>query len=117
MSRQADPEKARVWRRRLDRYASCGLTIADFCEAERVSEATFQYWRRRLAEDRSSGAVTAGNRPASDAGFLPIRVSLATVEIHLPGGARVSIPSGETTALRIAIEAALQRAAGPESAS
>ena len=118
MSKPVDLEKTRSWRKRFQRFERSGLTIADFCAMENVTAANFQYWRRRLANDPrpSSGTQGSKKRRSPPSGFLPVRVSLATVDIRLPGGASVSIPSGDTTALRVAIEVIVQRSSDKEKA-
>lgn len=120
MSRRPDSEKARAWRQRLQRFERSSFTITDFCSAEDVSEATFHYWRRRLAKQSPTRAPVIGSQGHGQAqrhvGFMPVRVSLSTVDIHLPNGTRVSIPSTETSALRVVIEAALHSEFTPENA-
>ena len=67
MSRPRDLGLEHTWRLRLRRQAAGGLSIADFCERERVSTASFYAWRRRLA----APPVTA---PADPPLFVPIRL-------------------------------------------
>ena len=49
MARPKDPNLERAWRQRLQRQATSGQSISDFCSREGVSSASFQYWKRRLA--------------------------------------------------------------------
>lgn len=92
MARPKDPQLERLWRRRLERQSSSGLSIAVFCSREGVSEASFQYWKRRLlAQPRST--------PEQPPLFVPLRagaqghdvdgVICKNVEIELPHRVRV----------------------------
>ncbi len=51
MTRFPNPQLARQWRERLDRFAHSELTIAEFCELEGYSPASFYQWRRKLAAE------------------------------------------------------------------
>jgi hypothetical protein len=66
MARPKDLSLEHTWRLRLDRQATGGLSIPDFCEREGVSTASFYAWRRRLA-----APVTAPSDPPL---FVPIRL-------------------------------------------
>ena len=106
MARTIDREKQGEWRRRLRRFDTSGLSVAEFCDAEAVSPASFYQWRKRLAAEHVEQDAGRGVRPGGP-GFVPVHVTAtAAVEIHLPNGARVCLPGGDAEALRIAIEAA-----------
>ncbi|TWT92267.1 IS66 family insertion sequence element accessory protein TnpA [Neorhodopirellula pilleata] len=45
-----NPELARQWRERIERFDDAGTTIAEFCHAEGYSVASFYQWRRRLRQ-------------------------------------------------------------------
>ena len=56
--------KVRLWLNRLSRYEESGLTVARFCGQEKLSIATFYYWRRRLVtRDRSAVPVRSSSGP------------------------------------------------------
>jgi hypothetical protein len=48
MARPKDPHLERIWRQRLLRQTSSGLSIPAFCAREGVSSASFHFWKRRL---------------------------------------------------------------------
>lgn len=83
-----NPELARQWRERIGRFDDAGTTIAEFCQTEGYSVASFYQWRRRLRQ-----AV------CEPPGFIAVEVpddqevsaALANVEIELPGGAIVRL--------------------------
>lgn len=115
MGRSLDEGKRSLWRQRLSRYARSSQTVAAFCAAEGVSVPTFYQWTRKLGADRSERddrAERALGTPASSSAwdgptFVPVRIEgAAVVEIELPNGARVRVPSGDVGALSAAIAAA-----------
>jgi hypothetical protein len=98
MFRGVKSTKEDQWRSRLRRFQSSGMSVKRFCEAERVSAASFYQWRKRLkTEERKQDPPT----------FLPVRLTqAAAIEIHLPNGARVCLPAGQAEVVRVAIDAA-----------
>lgn len=101
MGRKANGSVAAAWMERLARQRRSGLSIAEFCRREGISPPSFYAWRRRLEKD-------------APALFVPVELSRAGVpsaggvQIELPGGALVTLPteaSSElvTTAIRAAM--------------
>jgi hypothetical protein len=82
--RESKPEP--FWRDLIDRWRASGQTVAAFCAAHRVSQATFYSWRKRLA---TPGPYTTAIVPT----FAPVRVVPdPTAEVVLPGGLIVRVP-------------------------
>lgn len=105
MARAADWSKHQVWQQRLQRFEQCDSTVAAFCQAESVSVASFQQWRRILGR-RPAARRSARQTSASRQAFLPVEiVGAATIEIHLPNGARLTVPAGDLAALETAVAA------------
>jgi hypothetical protein len=87
MARPKDPELERLWRQRLLRHSTSGLSITKFCSRAGVPCSSFYYWKRRLA---------AGSRPAHRQPplFVPLRIDgqprdrqpagTAGLEVELP---------------------------------
>jgi hypothetical protein len=123
---QRDPAKERYWRRIVRQWRSSGLSVRDFCDWQALSEPCFYAWRRELAKrDREAaagvpgiGAARAGrpgkqNLPSRSptAAFLPVQVVADSgrdaaslpqphgIEVHLPGGVRLTVPPGCDRAL------------------
>ena len=88
-----DLEKERTWRAVLDRQRQSGLSVRAFCERERISEASYDVWRRELqrrdhespsgrqpirefpvrpASRSASVAATSMNRPVDSPAFVPV---------------------------------------------
>jgi|GEM_PF-5393037 len=84
MSRQSDPEKLRMWRERLARFASSGLSLGQFCARKSVSTPSFYHWRKKLGlKDRHRSGTKDHPRlradPAAERGrFRQIAVAAAT---------------------------------------
>ena len=84
-SRHSKPEP--FWRDLIDRWKASGQSVAAFCNAQRVSEATFYAWRKRLAARARCQTLSA---PA----FAPVRVVPdPTAEVILPNGLIVRVPA------------------------
>lgn len=101
MARMVDHENQRLWRSRLRRYKTSGLTVTEFCDVEEISVASFYQWRKRLTAGREDSGPSLP--------FVPVHVSpvpVSAVEIHLPNGARICLPGGDAEVLRVAIESA-----------
>ena len=104
------PAPREIWSERLRRYASSGLTVAAFCQRERVSVPTFYYWRRKLP----AVAGTSGGGPDRRLGrgpqqpdFVPIAIrNSAAIKMRLPNGAQLWLPAGDADLLCAAIAAA-----------
>ena len=89
-----------VWRERLARFASSGLSVKAFCEREGVSPSNFHAWKRRLG----SGREHAPSRPKAFGPqegkplFVPVALNGQTLapdserRITLPGGAVAHVP-------------------------
>ena len=97
------PDRQSQWRARLARWRKSGLSIRRFCFDEGVSEPSFFSWRRRLLSDGNGDASIEHRQvsPVPGAMFLPMEVidggssvDRASVEIRLPSGATLRLPSG-----------------------
>ena len=98
-ARRFKPEP--FWRDLIDRWKASGQSVAAFCAAHGVSQATFYAWRKRLAARTPSTARTA---PA----FAAVRVVPdATAEVILPTGLIVRVPVGADPAAIARLVAAL----------
>ena len=98
-ARRSKPEP--FWHDLIDRWEVSGQSIATFCAAHRVSQATFYAWRKRLAARARSTARAA---PA----FAAVRiVPDATAEVILPTGLVVRVPIGTDPAVVARLIAAL----------
>lgn len=111
MSRSSDSQKLSVWRGRFERFSSSGLPVGRFCSRERVSVASFYYWRKKLGPGSIARAM-GRRRQAPDpsvsehAGvFRLVTVVPATsgVRIHLPGGTRIEVGTEHPEVVRAVV--------------
>jgi hypothetical protein len=80
MARPKDPDLERLWRQRLRRQTSSGLSIPAFCAREGVSSASFHAWKRRL----TTRSLPARPQPPL---FVPLRLDSSSRPADpLPGG-------------------------------
>jgi hypothetical protein len=114
-----DQTKERHWRQIMRRWRRSGLSVREFCDWQALSEPCFYAWRRELAKRDREAAAVADSATAAKAGkqdessrtsgptFVPVTVvadgALADpacpsrpdwLEVHLPGGMRLSVPPG-----------------------
>jgi hypothetical protein len=78
-----------TWMARLARFTDSALTVAAFCDRERVSVPAFYYWKRQLDDGRPAAA-------ADPVPLLPVRLTAGPtpVELLLPGGRVLRLPPG-----------------------
>src|ERR1035437_2190007 len=96
-------QKQQTWRDHFARQANSGMSVAEFCRSEGLSEGGFYSWRKRLtAEDRAQtlpqppaatpfidlGIVktSAKNAPASHVAASPPSASAFAVEVRIDLG-------------------------------
>jgi hypothetical protein len=111
MPHSSDPQKLGVWQVRFRRFSSSGLSVERFCAQERVSVASFYYWRKKL-EPRSEARAERRRRQvlarpgSAPAGvFQPVTVvpAMSGIWIHLPGGTRIEVRAEHSEAVRAVI--------------
>jgi len=89
--------------------------VADFCDRAGVSAAAFYQWRRKLADATSSEGLnklppqaTPSRAAAASLNFLPVEImgprNGDVVEVLLPSGIRVLVPSRDQESLRTVLE-------------
>ena len=100
MAKGPDPKREAFWRRVLRRRARSGMTVAEFCASEGLTEGAFFHWqreiRRRDAETQERDSDSA-ERPT----FLPLQLvddrnSSAPVEIVTGNGYVIRVRESAT---------------------
>lgn len=97
------PRSADAWAERLKRFQAADVTVAQFCQAEGVSQATYYYWRRKIRGPAKPTSVNtralsvAKPQPA----FLPVALAApslarisersAAMTIEMPAGIRIRL--------------------------
>jgi transposase-like protein len=91
MSNRSNASVRQVWIDRVDRFKQSHQSVAEFCHAEGVSQASLYQWRRKLS--LANAAVTQP-LPA----FVPVKLRASEValpttvmSVELPGGVRVRL--------------------------
>jgi len=103
--RRRDPEKERSWRQAVRDWRRSGLSVREFCDWQALSEVSFYAWRRELGKrDREAASRRESRRngqATSAPQFLPVQVvaehdpqASGCVEVQLPSGVRLRVPSG-----------------------
>ena len=93
------------WRDLIERWKASGQSVAAFCAAHRVNQATFYSWRKRLA------TRTRYTTPPAHV-FAPVQlVPDPTAEVVLPNGLIVRVPAATDPTVVAGLVAALGSAA------
>lgn len=113
MPRAPDPQVRLRWRQLIDAFDPRRFTVAEFCRKHRISQASFYQWRRRLATNTTPGHDQRREaKPLQRrAAFVPVQLvddsqdsTAQTVQVHLPNGVRVDVPTGQRDLLWELIE-------------
>jgi hypothetical protein len=103
MSRSTDTRKLALWRERFGRFSAGELGVGPFCARERISVASFYYWRKKVGEfGRPS---RGGRRPDRSGVFQPVRVvgAAPAVCIELPCGTRIEVGTEDLDVVRAVV--------------
>ena len=103
-------EKRQVWQARLARYRSSGVSVARFCEQERVSTNTFYYWATRLKAPTTG--LSSSSRASLPTGLSATRTAdrnaqAAAVRFRWKTGTEVLVPANCLSAIRCLAECAM----------
>ena len=102
MGRVANPNWAVLWRKRVERQRSSGLSVLEYCRREGISTASFYGWKRRLRISR----VTVGERSRKrgrrgistgqplPGGFVQVPLAVnSAIEVCFADGTTVRVPA------------------------
>jgi hypothetical protein len=103
MAGKKSSEKQLYWQEMIGRQAESGVSVRQFCVAERVSEASFYAWRRRLGKPkvgvkRLQRSSRHRNAPQNGREFIPLKLLESSGEVELvhPLGYRIRV-TGEVS--------------------
>ena len=91
MPRGSSPIKVQQWKERLERFARSGLTVVQFCQAERVSQPSFYQWKKKLADQASPAS---SHSKAARFAFRAVEVTspnLSATTIRLGNGVEIEL--------------------------
>jgi len=77
MARRSTSEKHTEWGKRLERFRRSGLTVACFCDGERVSVASFYYWRKKFGQMASRRGARSRPGVFRQVAVVPAPVAIA----------------------------------------
>jgi len=87
-------DRDQFWRDQVEQQKRSGLSVAAYCRRERISEASYYYWKRRLAETNEKDKPTTESREGSGR-FVAIDLPQTAgdkLEVVLRNGRRVVVP-------------------------
>lgn len=103
MSRSPNLRKRSQWLDRVRRFARSKCSVADFCQREQVSVASFYQWRRKLAD--MSTDLSDGRAPTRK-NFVPVQVTAAAdLQVTFPNGTRLTLPAHDHELVKRCIDA------------
>jgi hypothetical protein len=122
MVSRLDVEKWRAWQLRFERFRASGLSVARFCEQERVSVNAFYYWAKRVGSNSARPSTSAaGNPPRRSRPSVKLAATTgrianaALVRFSWNAGVEVSVPADCLGAIRCLAECLRHaRAEGPD---
>jgi hypothetical protein len=110
MSRGLKESLPAIWRDRLARQATSGLTVAEFCRREGVSVPSWYHWRKRLGVKAQASSANGRSRrsrpsrkprarkPASDPpGAAGLARGSDSLSVEGPGFVPVSLPASPSS--------------------
>ena len=111
MASRQDVQKRRAWEVRFGRFRASGLTVARFCEQERVSVHTFYYWAKRVgpasvttSSPREGKASRRGRQSVKHAPTAGGVSNVALVRFYWNAAVEVSVPADCLEAIRCLAE-------------
>ncbi|MGE3806413.1 MAG: IS66 family insertion sequence element accessory protein TnpB [Gemmataceae bacterium] len=107
--KRSNPQLEQFWRKTIAAWEKSGQSARAFCASRELREPSFYSWRRTLRE-RDRLQPTAAERLPK---LVPLRVvpeAVAVLEIVLPSGLVVRVPSGSDVTTVANLVAALRAA-------
>lgn len=98
-----DSRKLALWQERFERFSLGKLAVGPFCARERVSVASFYYWRKKVGKvGRPSQGRPRADRPGV---FRPVTVVPAApaIRIELPCGTRIEVVTEDLQVMRTVV--------------
>lgn len=104
MARRPNPMLHALWRDRVDRQLTSGLSVEQFCAQGGFAKSAFYRWKHRLglmSRVDHCPTPTPSNAPPT---FLPVAVRIVgndtdqpspPIEADLPNGVRLRIPTAD----------------------
>jgi transposase-like protein len=95
------------WKSRLEKFQTSEESLDMFCLQEGVSRSTFYRWKRRLdegiLESVEGDSADSQHVGLTESLFQPISLKSARVEIELPNGGVLRLPSDVSKEMLVAV--------------
>ena len=91
MPRRPNPALHALWRDRVIRQLSSGLSVEQFCTREQFARSAFYRWKRLLG---LTHAPTRRSTLPAPSTFLPVTVRLVESDAHQPAPIEADLPNG-----------------------
>lgn len=120
MARISKSARIQLWLDRLNRHATSGQTVAEFCRHEQVSIPSFYQWKRRLSPrveaccgplPKRSGLPNDQNTNPNGFAELVVHSSQTLAQAILPGDITISLGTEPEIATLI-VDRLLKHSAG-----
>ena len=107
MARRFDAGADAEWRKRFERFRRAGLTVARFCDGERVSVASFYYWQKKLGQTASRRRTRSRPGVFRQVAVIPAPPAMVPASsrmvIQLPCGTRIEVDAEHLDAVRAVV--------------
>ena len=92
MTRHADQNKRTEWIKRIARFEESGLSVAQFCRNERVSQACFYYWAKQVRKIDAGGRSLTRQHSSRPETFV-LEPERQFIEVFVADSVRVRMPA------------------------
>ena len=82
------------WQPIVARQEGSGLSVAEFCRRHGMAAASLYAWKRRLRDGAPAPGFVAVRAAIESPAPDQDREQAPAIELHLPGGRRLVLPSG-----------------------
>lgn len=87
-------EKRQFWQQVIDAQAQSGLSIHDFCNANRLSESSFYVWRGKLKKSKTNSQIQfaevihvgSAKGSCNNQQSQPLKIQFHQLSIEIPPG-------------------------------
>jgi transposase-like protein len=112
-----DGGKERFWREAVGQQGRSGQSVRAYCRDHGLSEASFYAWRGELKRRRAMRSEKASERMGGNTTFVPVRlaasiaapIGVASIEVALPSGVMLRLPTSMEPASVAALLIAWER--------
>jgi transposase-like protein len=103
------PGKIPLWQERFKQFENSKLSIPSFCKSVGCCEATFYYWKRKVAESSQSPTPAKTIRNRRTRSFVQVLVKPSqsqSVIVMLSNGTKIELQCDAMKALLVVLEVA-----------